>query len=80
MKEQITEKFAKELIMFSSRVGNDELTLNRWKSKGYIKQSREDQIRSLLITTTNFEERCYYMEELIEILDNKLKGGECHEL
>ena len=86
MKEQISEEFADKLLedyFFGDkpdfRSCKKEMK-QRWKKQGYIKQSREEEIRELIKEEKtakypiNYEH--FYREavELIEILDNKEKN------
>ena len=88
-KEQISIEFARKLFGdWSGLICNGESfesgVLKMWKQKGYIKQSREEEIREKI---KNYEKSvCYpnkettqyeymqYQKELIEILDNKAKN------
>lgn len=55
--------------------------INSWKQKGYIKQSREEDIRERIEKIKNKEAAYNSMvlsnlkDELISILDNKIKDG-----
>lgn len=92
MSEQITEEFANELL--KNIYGNWDGTVNKkeifktWKKQGYIKQSREEEIREELkqlvpkviidsrdvICDVDYDTwKAYELQkELIEILDKKL--------
>lgn len=93
--EQISEEFAIELIRIIStsykenvtekRMNTEIFTLNNWKNAGFIKKSREEEIRLALerlnkITSipenhipSILRTQNNLLLELIEILDNKLK-------
>jgi len=90
MMETISEEFAREILSF---IGNGidmlhskwvELVIGSWKQKGYIKQSREEEIKQKLKTgytvilgNNDNKSLLKYIgmqRELIEILDNKLKN------
>lgn len=84
MKEQISEEFARELLSSMQFDGRLSIltTLEIWKQEGYIKQSREEEIRGelerLYSNCNNIEKRVIFrafqlQKELIEILDNKDK-------
>ena len=85
MKEQITEEFARKLLNDCCHdiSSLDEVTLKLWKDQGFIKRSREDEIREK-INKLNindfkndtdkifyFNQKCKFQKQLIEILDNK---------
>jgi len=85
MKEQISEEFAREIIC-NRGIPNlsDKEILRYWKLNGYIKQSREEHVRSKLdeiwerkqlIAGEKIDcDLIRLQDELIKILDNKLKG------
>lgn len=83
--EQISEEFANKLLdsMFKSLDVKCECIIKLWKQKGYIKQSREDEIRERLVIlynteeiftgyNKNIEEYASLQKELIEIYEKKL--------
>jgi F0F1-type ATP synthase alpha subunit len=88
MDEQISEEFAKEFLLkmppdtwfdfFETK--NEEIIINYWKQKGYIKQSREEEIKSRLknlfkeydVSDKNIFEIITLQKELIAILDKKI--------
>jgi hypothetical protein len=82
-KETISEEFARELLedTYGDFWHPDKL-LKHWKRKGYIKQSREEEIREELKRLqddisyridqgSNYQNKLYY--ELVEILDKRLE-------
>lgn len=79
MNEQITEEFAKKL--YDNVYSCYDNTLYFWKKQGYIKQSREEEIREKLkklypdcTIGTGYAWDVYKLQkELIEILDKKLE-------
>lgn len=70
MAEQISEEFARKLLIAEDRVWS-QLSIDVWREKGYIKP-REKEIRENLSRTTNIVDAYYLQKELIEILDKKL--------
>jgi hypothetical protein len=81
--DQISEEFARELLsnIFKNNLNisvNGYIKLDRngivdyWKQEGYIKQSREDELREKISKLTPSYEVGLCLD-LIEILDNKPK-------
>ena len=87
----IVEEEASTFYVKREKIGGDWITihssviLNHWKQKGYIKQSREEEIREEIeefINSTYFancvaiftKNKIDLLVELIEILDNKDKN------
>ena len=79
--EKISEEFAFKLLRNIVYIGNDQLfikkTIELWKQKGYIEQSREEEIKEYVRNHThsvNYEDiniKLEMLNELVEILDNK---------
>jgi hypothetical protein len=85
-KEQISEEFADKLLEDYYFGDKPDFRLcmkemkKRWKENGYIKQSREEEIREEIknievnICTKDYFKVIKLQKELIEILDNKEKN------
>jgi hypothetical protein len=76
--DQISEEFARKLLKAcSTHNHNIEIYISEWKQIGYIKQSREDEIKDLIeyhIKVEGSDKTLIQLQqELIEILDKKIK-------
>ena len=74
MNEQISGEFAEKLAQAAPNCSN-EYIINIWRLEGYIKKSREEEIRELLSEEHLLldKEQNRLRSELIEILDKKLE-------
>lgn len=85
--EEQAEELCKNIQYYLSSTGIAEedtitYTMKAWKQKGYIKQSRENELKDKLkliydknynINYCNVEKALILQRELIEILENKIK-------
>lgn len=89
MKEQISEEFACELLTWTYLDNLERIALKSyWEMEGYIKQSREDEIREELkqgyifyksdpksnnISWEGWQKYIELQKELIDLLDKKIR-------